>query len=450
MKHLSEAPAGFCTRISAPVMVAPSPAVSPIVGAILSRRFRLVQKLGEGGMGEVFAAERIEGGAPVAVKILRSEFAGNPGVRARFAEEGRMCVRLIHVNIARVLECAQAESGLPYLVMELLQGVPLGAYMQGGARVPVAQALPILQGILSGLAAAHALGIVHRDLKPDNVFLTREAGGKFVVKLLDFGIAKVMDVAGGMGSRTRSGILLGTPGYMSPEQAKNARDADPRSDLWSAGVLFYEMLTGRPAFPAPTEYARLAALLSTEPEPIEQVDPSLTPLAAFFRRALKKNRDERFASAIEMSRALASSAPTTASRTDPPAVPGVAAPPAATAAGLPKTAPSPFAPPPAQANVLPVGAAATPSADGGGLLHPTSRGTLASPPAPVVVDPPAQVILVPPRASGDPRAFGETLESRPPAKAASATGVAPAIVGILVACALTAGLLLGWILSRTL
>src|SRR5260370_15814260 len=127
--------------------------------------------------------------------------------------------------------------------MELLQGVPLGAYMQRGARVPVAQAIPILQGILAGLAAADAIGIVHRDLKPDNVFLTREAGGKFVVKLLDFGIAKVMDVAGGMGSRTRSGILLGTPGYMSPEQAKNARDADPRSDLCSTGVLFYEMAT---------------------------------------------------------------------------------------------------------------------------------------------------------------------------------------------------------------
>ena len=434
-------------------MVAPSPAVSPVVGAIFSRRFRLVQKLGEGGMGEVFAAEPIDGGARVALKALRLEFAGDPGVRARFAEEGRMCMRLVHVNIARVLECAQTDSGLPYLVMELLQGVPLGAYMQAGARVPVAQALPILQAILSGLAAAHALGIVHRDLKPDNVFLTREAGGKFVVKLLDFGIAKVMDVAGGMGSRTRSGILLGTPGYMSPEQAKNARDADPRSDLWSAGVLFYEMLTGRPAFPAPTEYARLAALLSTEPEPIEQVDPSLTPLAAFFRRALKKSRDERFASAMEMSRALASSAPTAASRIDAPVVADVAPPPAAVAAALPNTspstAPSPLAAP-RHANVLPAGATTTPSADGGGLVHPASRGTLASPPAPVVVDPPAQVILVPPRASGDPRAFGETLESRPPGKAAAATGVSPTIVGILVACALTAGLLLGWVLSRTL
>jgi len=399
-------------------------------------------------MGEVFAAEPIEGGAQVALKVLRSEFAGDAGVRARFGEEGRMCIRLVHANIARVLECTQTESGLPYLVMDLLQGVPLGAYMRGGARVPVAQAIPILQGILSGLAAAHALGIVHRDLKPDNVFLTREAGGKFVVKVLDFGIAKVMDVAGGMGNRTRSGILLGTPGYMSPEQAKNARDADPRSDLWSAGVLFYEMLTGRPAFPAPTEYARLAALLSTEPEPIEQLDPSLTPLASFFRRALKKNRDERFASAMDMSRALASSAPTAASRIDAPVAPAVGPPPAAargTGGNMsPYTDAPPLAPPLAHADLRALGAVTTPSADGGGLLHPASRGTLASPPAPMVVDPPAQVLLVPGRA------FGETLESRPPPKAAATVGVAPTIVGILIACALTAGLLLGWVLSRTL
>ena len=115
------------------------------------------------------------------------------------------------------------------------------------------------------------------------MFLTRDPSGTFVVKVLDFGIAKVMDVAGGMGSRTRTGMLLGTPAYMSPEQASSARDVDQRADLWSAGVLFYEMLTGRVAFPAPTEYARLAALLSVEPEPIERCDPSLAPLAPFFR-----------------------------------------------------------------------------------------------------------------------------------------------------------------------
>src|SRR5260370_19599204 len=191
-------------------MVAAAAAVSPVVGAIFSRRFRLVEELGEGGMGEVFAAEPIDGGARVALKALRLEFAGDPGVRARFAEEGRMCMRLVHVNIARVLECAQTDSGLPYLVMELLQGVPLGAYMQAGARVPVAQALPILQAILSGLAAAHTLGIVHRHLKPANAFLTPKAGGKFVVRLISFGIAKVMHVAS-LAGRPHRTLTLSPP-----------------------------------------------------------------------------------------------------------------------------------------------------------------------------------------------------------------------------------------------
>src|ERR1700722_11629100 len=188
-----------------------------LVGAVLSRRWRLVQHLGEGGMGEVYAADPLEGGTRVAIKILRPEYLTEPNVLSRFLEEATTCMRLIHPNIVRMLECASAEDGSPYLVMELLEGVPLGAYTQNGGRVPLAQAVPILQGILAGLAAAHAEGIVHRDLKPDNVLLTRDASGTFVVKVLDFGIAKVMDVAGGMGSRTRSGVFLGTPAYMSPE-----------------------------------------------------------------------------------------------------------------------------------------------------------------------------------------------------------------------------------------
>ncbi|HEY6461839.1 MAG TPA: serine/threonine-protein kinase, partial [Polyangiaceae bacterium] len=233
-------------------MAATDSTTRSLVGAILSRKWRLVQRLGEGGMGEVYAAEPVEGGARVAVKILRPEYLTEPSVLSRFLEEATTCLRLIHPNIVRMLECASAEDGSPYLVMELLEGVPLGAYTQNGGRVPMAQAVPILQGILAGLAAAHAQGIVHRDLKPDNVFLTRAGDGTFVVKVLDFGIAKVMDAAGGMGSRTRTGMLLGTPAYMSPEQIKNARDVDQRADLWSAGVMFYEMLTGRVAFPAPT------------------------------------------------------------------------------------------------------------------------------------------------------------------------------------------------------
>jgi len=381
-------------------MTATHPGTSrALSGAVLSRRWRLAQKLGEGGMGEVYAAEPTGGGPRVAVKVLRTEFLLEPEVLQRFLEEGRTCVRLVHPNIVRVLESAQAEDGSPYIVMELLEGVPLAAYTANGGRVPVAQAVPIMQGILAGLAAAHASGIVHRDLKPENVFLTRDAEGTFVAKLLDFGVAKVMDAAGGMGNRTRTGALLGTPAYMSPEQVRNAKDVDPRADLWSAGVLFYEMLTGRTAFDAPTEFARLAAVLTVEPEPAEVVDPRLAPLAPFLARSLKKNRDERFATALDMARALAAVAP----------------------GGKPRASvPSP------------------PAERGSTTLAPRSRGTLASPAAARVVDPLPQVVVVGPRGSS-----GEPFD-----RAAQRRGVAPAAVVALVVGALVVGFLLGWSLAR--
>jgi serine/threonine-protein kinase len=409
------------------------------VGAVLSRRWRVVAKLGEGGMGEVVAAEPLDGGARAAIKVLRREFVADADVRARFLEEGRTCMRLTHANIVRVAECAQTDDGAPYLVMELLEGVPLGAYMQHGARVPVAQAGPILQGILSGLAAAHAQGIVHRDLKPDNVFLARGKGGTFVVKVLDFGIAKVMDAAGGMGTRTRTGVLLGTPAYMSPEQARSARNVDQRADLWSAGVLFYEMITGRVAFPAPTEYARLAALLSSEPEPVERTDPSLAPLGPFLARALKKEREERFASAQEMSRALAAMIPSAALRSD---VPGGEASGAVVLSRLPEVpsvlVPLPALPATSRVAKHPSGPA---SPDPKSPGHGKSFGTLASPAAAAVTDPPAHVVVVPPSP------LGGTLPSTDrPSRASrhsSRRGVEPLFVALLVACGLLAGFLLG-------
>jgi hypothetical protein len=381
-----------------------------LAGAVLSRRWRLAHKLGDGGMGEVYAADPIGGGGPrVAIKLLRPELASDPQVLSRFLEEGRTCLGLVHTNIVRVIECAAAEDGTPYLVMELLEGAPLGAYTRDGGRVPVAQAVAILNGILAGLAAAHARGIVHRDLKPDNVFLARGEGGGLVVKLLDFGIAKVMDAAGGMGSRTRTGMILGTPAYMSPEQISSARDVDQRTDLWSAGVLFYEMLTGRPPFPAATEYARLAAVRTAEPEAVERVDPSLAPFAAFVSRALRKNRDERFESALEMARALAA---------------------CAGAAGIGGAA-----------DVAPVASAAP--AEQIATVARTAGGTLASAaPSPGVVDRARPVrVVAPPTA-------GETLASNglPLRRGATPGGVRPLVVVVLVLGALAAGFLLGWAL----
>jgi serine/threonine protein kinase len=427
-----------------------------LVGAVLSRRWRLVQRLGSGGMGEVYAADSVEGGTHVAVKILRPEYLAEPVVLSRFLEEASTCMRLVHPNIVRMMDCALAEDGSPYLVMELLEGVPLGAYTANGGRVPMVQAVPILQGILAGLAAAHARSIVHRDLKPDNVFLTRAAEGTFVVKVLDFGIAKVMDAAGGMGSRTRTGMLLGTPAYMSPEQIKNARDVDQRADLWSAGVMFYEMLTGREVFPAPTEYARLAAVLGVEPEPLTRGDASLAPLAPFVARALQKNRDERFPSALDMAHALSAAVPHLAQRLDGgigtitpaialplsrlPEVPSVFSPSLLMpdARHEPYVRPAPQTPVPHRTSVG--HAIVTARAPGGTLASPSGSQSPPAHPAPFVV-----------MLSG--QTLGETLPSkdlpmlaRGPSRVLQ--GVPPWTVVLLVLVALTAGFLLGWASAR--
>ncbi len=275
-----------------------------LVGALLSRKYKLKRVIGSGGMGTVFESLDPVDGRPVAVKILGLEYLQDAEIKGRFIDEGRTCQRLVHPNIVRVFDVAEAEDGTPYIVMELLEGVPLSAYTRSGVRVPVHQAATILQGILAGLGAAHAQGIVHRDLKPENVVLAREPSGAFTAKILDFGIAKVMDVAGGMGRKTRTGVLLGTPAYMSPEQIKNAKEVDARTDLWSAGVMLYEMMTGRVAFPAPTEYARLNAVLNTHPPPLDAVDPQLSRLSSFVQLAMQKDRTQRFQSALEMARAL--------------------------------------------------------------------------------------------------------------------------------------------------
>ncbi len=273
-------------------------------GAILQQKYRLVRLIGSGGMGQVYEAATLEGGGRQAIKILRPEFLEDTQIVTRFLDEGRTCERLVHPNVVRVYETTIAEDGSPFIAMEHLDGVPLSAYTRKGGRVPLVQAATILQGLLAGLGAAHAQGVVHRDLKPDNVFLARDPAGQFQVKILDFGIAKVMDAAGGMGQKTATGMLLGTPAYMSPEQIRSAKSVDHRTDLWSAGVLFYEMLTGRVAFPAPTEYARLAAVLNDTPASVAEIDPALARVAPIVERAMSKDRDQRFGSALEMARAL--------------------------------------------------------------------------------------------------------------------------------------------------
>jgi serine/threonine-protein kinase len=321
--------------------------------------------------------------------------------------------------------------------------------------VPLAQAGIILQGILAGLGAAHAQAIVHRDLKPENVFLAREPNGAFTAKILDFGIAKVMDAAGGMGNKTRTGVLLGTPAYMSPEQIKNAKDVDARADLWSAGVMLYEMLTGRVAFPAPTEYARLAAVLNTTPPPLETVDPQLSRLSAFVQLSMQKDRTQRFQTGLEMARALSA-----ALGVDATAPPG----------GLPLSrlpdVPSMFAPVRPSAPAFASNPALTMAAAGAAPMPPLSQpppdmnigpgGTLASPHGRSVTEPPPQVVIIGGGGGGGGAAGAASQHGTLPsenlpmlsAHGSGKRGVAPWLVVVLVIGALVAGFLLGFATGR--
>jgi|GEM_PF-1401495 len=282
----------------------PPPHAIP-AGTILGGEFRLGAFLAEGSVGAVYAAERVVDGQRVAMKLLKPDYIDEDDVVIRFLEEARTVEHLRHPNIVEIYGHGRADDGTPFLVMELLDGVPLSAYTRSGARIPLGQAVPLLQGVLAGLAAAHAHGIVHRDLKPGNVFLARDGRGVYAVKILDFGIAKVMDAAGGPGGATRTGVLLGTPAYMSPEQVATPKLVDERADLWAAGVIFYRMLAGRPAFTGSNEFERLQSVLLSTPPPLGTIDPSLEILDAFMERALAKDKNARFSSAAEMARALA-------------------------------------------------------------------------------------------------------------------------------------------------
>jgi eukaryotic-like serine/threonine-protein kinase len=385
------------------------PEPTALVGAVLSRRFRLITLLGQGGMGLVYEAEALVPGpgmpSRVAIKLLRAEHLVDDIVRTRFLEEGRACMRLLHPNVLHVFEVDQAEDGTPYLVMERLDGQALSALAPPGLPLAAGRAVHIVQGVLAGLGAAHASGIVHRDLKPENIFVTSGDAAK----ILDFGIAKVMDVAGGIGSRTRTGMMLGTPAFMSPEQARSARDTDHRSDLWSVAIMFYEILTGRQAFSAPTEFARLTLILTADAPMPSTVSQVLAQFDAFFSRALQKDRALRFQSAAEMSQALAAIN-----------IPVSVIPPAGSSTTSPvgPTLSSPMTPRPDHSTL---------GSEGPPQPHPASYR-------------PAPVVIVP-SATNDPVSFAGPRSQR---------GVSQIIVVLLVSFALMAGFVLGFAVARSM
>jgi eukaryotic-like serine/threonine-protein kinase len=286
----------------------PATSSESMVGAVLSSRYRLVRLIGEGGIAAVFEAQDLAGSGRCAVKVLRPEYAAERRVVSQFYAGAEAAARFAHENIARCFGHAPPEEPSPYILNELVEGASVASYLRPGLAYEAQIAVPIARGLLSALAEAHHQGVVHGDLKPNNVFLIPRSDGPPVVKLLDLGIARAIEAAGGMMTRTRTGVFLGSPSYMSPEQIRNVREIGPRSDLWSVAIILYQLLTGREPFIAPTEAAKLTLVLSGDPPPVDQGKPELSGWRSFFGRALAREAEHRFASAAEMDAAILAAA----------------------------------------------------------------------------------------------------------------------------------------------
>ena len=278
-------------------------------GVVIAERYRLVERIGGGGMGDVYRAEHTLAGRVVALKLLREDFARDESHTQRFFQEAQAVNRIRHPNIVDVLDAGFSEKG-PYVVMECLDGVSVGAALSCAKRLTQGAAIAIMLPVLEALEAAHWRGIVHRDLKPENLFIA-DAGQSLRVKILDFGIAKVTDhEGGGAEPRTRTGLIYGTPDYLSPEQATGDRVVDGRSDVFAAAIVLFELLSGRRPFSASTMLAT-AYKIAHEPAP-RLADLGVTVdgrVQAALERALVKVRDDRLASAAAFADLLAPAAP---------------------------------------------------------------------------------------------------------------------------------------------
>jgi serine/threonine-protein kinase len=271
-------------------------------GLIVAGRYRLLRKLGQGGMGTVWQARNELIDREVAIKMMRPEAAANPVSLQRFFTEAKASGRLRHPNITEIFDLGQAEDGSPFLVLELLQGEALDSVLRRVPSLSPVQTLLMAKSIAAGLNVAHAKGIVHRDLKPANIYLHRDPVTLDVIpKILDFGISKVTGPEAIDHHATHTGTVVGSPTYMSPEQARGVSDIDARADLWSVGVLMYKCLTGRAPFNA-ANYNALMVSIMTEPHPpVQKWVPTVPSFVSdIIDGCLKKERTERIPSAKAM------------------------------------------------------------------------------------------------------------------------------------------------------
>lgn len=284
---------------------APLTEVQP--GDLLAGKYRIERVLGRGGMGVVVSAVHEALDERVALKFLLPEALANQEAVQRFLREARAAVKIRSEHVARVTDVGTLESGAPYMVMEYLDGVDLARYLESRGPLPVPEAVEYMLQACEALAEAHALGIVHRDLKPANLFRIERVDGTPSIKLLDFGISKVIAHQVAL---TQTSSMLGSPLYMAPEQMTSSKHVDARADVWALGIILFELVTGEPPFQGETLPEVCAQILTTEPRPIRALRGDVPPeLESVVARCLHKEREQRYGSVAELAVALGPFAP---------------------------------------------------------------------------------------------------------------------------------------------
>src|SRR5262245_37097163 len=266
--------------------------VDPLIGTVFAGKYKIIKKIGEGGMGSVYIADQEPIDRKVAIKVLLGKLAEDEVAVKRFEQEARAISKMQHPNTVTIYDYG-TEGDRLYIVMEFLKGKTLTQLLRQDGVLAGPRACKIMRQVCSSLADAHAAGIIHRDLKPDNIFLTEIGGDPDWVKVLDFGVAKLADTDGG--TLTQTGMIFGTPKYMSPEQAEG-RPIDYRADIYALGVVLYELLVGRPPFVADTPVGLLLKHISEPPAPFSRVRPDLNidpRVEAIVMKSLEKNPDRR-------------------------------------------------------------------------------------------------------------------------------------------------------------
>jgi len=271
-----------------------------LLGVLLDGKYTVERKLGSGSMGVVYAATHRLINKQIAIKVFTPETGGDESLAERFKQEAEAAARIRHPSIVAVNDFGETDSGQLYIVMEYLDGVSLREVINKESRLAPDHVVNLGRQICSGIAAAHSVGIVHRDLKPENVFIEM-VDGRETVRIFDFGIAKLLDRAG----LTKAGYVLGTPAYMSPEQA-TAQLLDHRSDIYSVGIILYELLSGQPPFTGAKPQQVLVKHVIEQAQPLDALRPDIpAALARVIMRALEKAPDDRHQTALDFGNALA-------------------------------------------------------------------------------------------------------------------------------------------------